>query len=69
LDEQPRDRDDAPAAEPGSAAGRPRSVEAEETRQRDRRLVDRARGGDLDAFNLLVLHYQDYLVALTTRVR
>ncbi|HUG47875.1 MAG TPA: sigma-70 family RNA polymerase sigma factor [Candidatus Limnocylindria bacterium] len=35
---------------------------------RDRALVERALAGDLDAFNQLVLHYQDYLFALCVRV-
>jgi RNA polymerase sigma-70 factor, ECF subfamily len=34
----------------------------------DAALVDAARGGDLDAFNALVVRYQDYLLALATRV-
>lgn len=37
-------------------------------RARDRHLVERARNGDLDAFNELVTFYQDYLFALTVRV-
>jgi RNA polymerase sigma factor (sigma-70 family) len=41
---------------------------AEAERERDRALVERAQGGDLDAFNTLVLHYQDYLVALASRL-
>ena len=35
---------------------------------RDKALVERAVGGDLDAFNELVLIYQDYLFALVVRV-
>jgi RNA polymerase sigma-70 factor (ECF subfamily) len=35
---------------------------------RDRVLVERARGGELDAFNELVSAYQDYLFALVMRV-
>ncbi len=35
---------------------------------RDRHLVDRARAGELDAFNELVGLYQDYLFALCVRV-
>jgi RNA polymerase sigma-70 factor, ECF subfamily len=35
---------------------------------RDRALVERALGGELDAYNELVALYQDYLFALTVRV-
>jgi RNA polymerase sigma-70 factor (ECF subfamily) len=35
---------------------------------RDRELVKQALAGELDAFNELVLHYQDYLFALVVRV-
>jgi RNA polymerase sigma-70 factor (ECF subfamily) len=35
---------------------------------RDRALVERAVAGDLDAFNELVTHYQDYLFSLVVRV-
>ena len=35
---------------------------------RDKALVERAVGGDLEAFNQLVLIYQDYLFALVVRV-
>jgi len=35
---------------------------------RDRALVQRALAGELDAFNELVLHYQDYLFAICVRV-
>ena len=35
---------------------------------RDQALVERARGGDLAAFNQLVELYQDYLFAMTVRV-
>jgi RNA polymerase sigma-70 factor (ECF subfamily) len=41
---------------------------ADPSRERDLRLVGRARAGDLDAFNELVVHYQDHLLALATRV-
>jgi RNA polymerase sigma-70 factor (ECF subfamily) len=41
---------------------------ADPSRDRDLRLVARARGGDLDAFNELVLHYQDHLLAVATRL-
>jgi RNA polymerase sigma-70 factor (ECF subfamily) len=35
---------------------------------RDQALVERARAGDLDAFNALVQHYQDYLFSLVVRM-
>ena len=35
---------------------------------RDRALVERALAGELEAFNELVVHYQDYLFALCVRV-
>jgi RNA polymerase sigma-70 factor (ECF subfamily) len=35
---------------------------------RDQALVEQARAGDLEAFNQLVLHYQDYLFSMTVRV-
>lgn len=35
---------------------------------RDKALVERTVGGDLEAFNEIVLHYQDYLFALVVRV-
>ena len=37
-------------------------------RDRDLRLVERAKNGDLDAFNDLVVHYQDHLLAISTRL-
>ena len=43
-----------------------RAPTAEQTR--DALLVERAVGGDLDAFNQLVEAYQDYLYALVVRV-
>jgi len=36
--------------------------------RRDLRLIERARGGDLDAFNELVVHHQDHLWALVVRL-
>lgn len=36
--------------------------------RRDLRLIDRARTGDLDAFNDLVVHHQDHLWALVVRL-
>jgi RNA polymerase sigma-70 factor, ECF subfamily len=47
---------------------RERSAAAELQRARDRHLVERARGGDVEAFNQLVEAYQDYLFALVIRV-
>ncbi len=38
------------------------------SRERDLRLVERARRGDLDAFNELVVHHQDHLLALAARL-
>ena len=38
------------------------------SRERDLRLVELARAGDLDAFNDLVVLHQDHLVALSTRL-
>jgi RNA polymerase sigma-70 factor (ECF subfamily) len=61
-----------PAAEPVEAAGAP---DAQPTKPgdalqhaRDKALVQRAIGGDLEAFNEIVLLYQDYLFALVVRV-
>ena len=44
----------------------PRPVDPNQAR--DARLIDRARSGDLDAFNDLVGHYQDQLFALVARM-
>jgi RNA polymerase sigma-70 factor (ECF subfamily) len=55
---------DPDEASPGEAPLTPREID----RLRDIRLVERARGGDLDAFNNLVVLYQDYLHALATRL-
>jgi RNA polymerase sigma-70 factor (ECF subfamily) len=61
-----------PAAEPAEAAA---TADAPPTKPhdslqhtRDKALVERAIGGDLDAFNEIVLLYQDYLFALVVRV-
>jgi RNA polymerase sigma-70 factor (ECF subfamily) len=61
-----------PAAEPAEAA---ETADAPPTKPhdvlqhaRDKALVERAIGGDLDAFNEIVLLYQDYLFALVVRV-
>ncbi len=47
---------------------RERSPAEQLRRARDRHLVERARDGELDAFNELVEAYQDYLFALVVRV-
>jgi RNA polymerase sigma-70 factor, ECF subfamily len=65
---RPRDRRDrrtlpAPVTEPRAAGGGPSPDQV-----RDERLVQRSLGGDLDAFNELVLHYQDFLFALVVRM-
>lgn len=65
MDETLRVPEPAPTALDADATV-PDAAEAE--RERDRALVERAQGGDLDAFNTLVLHYQDYLVALASRL-
>ncbi|HMJ81462.1 MAG TPA: sigma-70 family RNA polymerase sigma factor [Candidatus Dormibacteraeota bacterium] len=49
--------------EPRTAGGGPSPEQA-----RDERLVQRALSGDLDAFNELVTHYQDFLFALVVRM-
>jgi len=55
--------DEAPAA-----AGHARRPGDELQHARDRALVERAIGGDLEAFNEIVALYQDYLFALVVRV-
>lgn len=55
------------AAEP-SGPSSPIGVEEDAVARRDRILVERARDGDLDAFNELVLAYQDQLWALVARL-
>ena len=64
---RPRDRRDrrtlpAPVTEPRPAGGT-RSPD----QVRDELLVQRSLAGDLDAFNELVAHYQDFLFALVVR--
>jgi RNA polymerase sigma-70 factor, ECF subfamily len=67
-------RDEGGGAEPGRAIGdgggqaSERSASDQLRRARDRHLVERARDGELDAFNELVDLYQDYLFALVVRV-
>lgn len=46
----------------------PRKPQDELLHARDRALVERARSGDLEAFNEIVVIYQDYLFALVVRV-
>jgi len=70
----------ADAAQPGgddaAAAAAPESSVESSTRRpggelqhaRDRALIEQARGGELEAFNQLVVVYQDYLFALVVRV-
>lgn len=55
---------------PSSALARPSPTEAEADllARRDRILIERARDGDLEAFNDLVLAYQDHLWALVARL-
>ena len=59
-----------PTVEPAvGQAGVPVGDRAEDpARSRDLRLLERARSGDLDAFNVLVGHYQDHLFALVARM-
>ena len=61
-----------PAAEPAEAVEAPDAAPTKPSdglqHARDRALVERAIGGDLDAFNEIVLLYQDYLFALVVRV-
>jgi RNA polymerase sigma-70 factor (ECF subfamily) len=47
---------------------RPAAVGDDPAQRRDLRLVERALGGDLDAFNDLVTHHQDHLWALVVRM-
>lgn len=56
---------DGPPARPATLGRRPGD---EQQNARDRALVARAVEHDLDAFNELVVHYQDYLFALVVRV-
>jgi len=58
-----------PAAEAVDADGAPVEKPTEPLQHaRDRALVERAIGGDLEAFNEIVVIYQDYLFALVVRV-
>jgi RNA polymerase sigma-70 factor (ECF subfamily) len=51
--------------QPGTRTAKPNDLLAH---ARDKALVERAIGGDLEAFNEIVLIYQDYLFALVVRV-
>jgi RNA polymerase sigma-70 factor (ECF subfamily) len=57
----------AAAPEPPAENSAPRRTD-ELHHVRDRALVEQARGGELEAFNQLVVVYQDYLFALVVRV-
>lgn len=57
--------DGTPEQDAGPAARRPGD---DLQNARDRALVQRALDGDVDAFNELVAHYQDYLFAVVVRV-
>jgi RNA polymerase sigma-70 factor, ECF subfamily len=47
---------------------RPAAVDDDPAQRRDLRLIERARDGDVDAFNDLVVHHQDHLWALVARM-
>jgi RNA polymerase sigma-70 factor (ECF subfamily) len=57
----PRTAADAALPEPSASTTSPEQA-------RDERLIARALAGDLDAFNDLVAHYQDFLFALVVRM-
>lgn len=60
----PADQPEAPPAAPKTDAQRARELQ----QARDGALIERALGGELEAFNEIVAFYQDYLFALTVRV-
>jgi RNA polymerase sigma-70 factor, ECF subfamily len=60
----PADQHGAPPAAPPTDAQRARELQ----QARDGALIERALGGDLEAFNEIVAVYQDYLFALAVRV-
>lgn len=64
------DEPDAPitADEPIPMRGAAREAEHAAQHARDQHLVERSLAGDLDAFNDLVAHYQDFLFGLAVRV-
>ena len=47
---------------------RPTVAADDSVQRRDATLIERARDGDLDAFNQLVAHYQDHLFSLVARM-
>jgi RNA polymerase sigma-70 factor, ECF subfamily len=47
---------------------RPATVDGDPAQRRDLRLIERARDGDVGAFNDLVVHHQDHLWALVARL-
>ncbi|HEV8516579.1 MAG TPA: sigma-70 family RNA polymerase sigma factor [Candidatus Limnocylindrales bacterium] len=63
----PTGEDGATDHEPAGASREPH-VATDPSAGRDRLLVERALGGELEAFNDLVAAYQDYLFALCVRV-
>lgn len=56
------------AAAPAAAADGPQPTASDGSRERDAALVERARGGDLEAFNVLVTLYQDFLFSMALRL-
>jgi RNA polymerase sigma-70 factor, ECF subfamily len=72
VDEVARRSERPPAAASGAPVADSAGAKSADARAlahaRDRDRVERARGGDLDAFNELVGDYQDYLFALVVRV-
>jgi len=66
-DAEARPEGTAPEPDEGEKIG-PALTPREADRLRDLRLVERALGGDLDAFNHLVVLYQDYLHAVAARL-
>ncbi len=61
------ERSDTPATAPDGPVHRP-SAANEANQRRDAHLIERALTGDLDAFNDLVIAYQDQLFALVARM-
>jgi RNA polymerase sigma-70 factor (ECF subfamily) len=58
----------APTEDDSAIEDRAAPTEADDVARRDRILIERARDGDLDAFNELVVAYQDQLWALVARL-
>ncbi len=67
-DSDPSPGSGAPAVVGSADLAPPRRASDEAHHARDRALVERAIAGDLDAFNEIVVLYQDYLFALVVRV-